>query len=251
MPGSASLPTRSGEGLTPGVLSEYRLWVCRNLDKLLVGDRQFWEEFRDRRERLLALARVRPGVPFAWEASFVQAPLRDRTLSRRALCAIGGVSPSSLRSYLRLGLLEGGNPVPVRFQPHHVKRLQWILFFLRELGIAVPGLAALLSLQSVRDHVDRLARSQASHYPVHLSPPQEQAAAEPVEGVRTPAGSANTREFLHDLGNRLHIIGGRANLLKNKLAGNAVAERNLSIILSQVEMAANALKTHREAVLGS
>ncbi len=43
------------------------------------------------------------------------------------------------------------------------------------------------------------------------------------------------QDMAHQLGNPLHIIGGRVQLLLRKMPGDPYLERNLNIITSQVE----------------
>jgi hypothetical protein len=48
--------------------------------------------------------------------------------------------------------------------------------------------------------------------------------------------------MIHDMGNRLHIIAGRANRLRNKVRGCELTEQNTSIIIDQVDQAERILQ---------
>ena len=60
--------------------------------------------------------------------------------------------------------------------------------------------------------------------------------------------SIEVPDMLHEMGNKLHLISGRAERLRRKLAGNETAEKNLSIILSQSERAVHLLEGLRKRI---
>ena len=66
-----------------------------------------------------------------------------------------------------------------------------------------------------------------------------------VHDVPVPA----LRQALHEIGNSIHVIAGRANRLKNKLEGNELAEYNLSVIIEQSEKVGQTLEEIRNLLL--
>lgn len=226
------------------VFQDYRLWVCRNFDKLLKGDKDFWRLFQKCRSRFIEQSGL-PGDRFAWEGPFVREPFQNKTFFRTTLCKRVGMSPATLRSYEKADLLP--SPASSFYEKPSIKRLQWILFFRKELGFRVPELAALLSIQPIRSQLDDLVCSAEPSLPVHLSPPVNKEKKSMRYGRECPSTDSQANvELLHDMGNRLHIIAGRANLLRRKMVGNDVAERNLTIILSQSKRADKILNALRK-----
>jgi len=144
--------------------------------------------------------------------------------------------------------------MPGFFDTHHLKTLQWFLFFSRELGLQIHAISALLSLDEPRRLFEILARSSAPNLPVHESQP---AASQPERkgvdwGQATPHADVRAiRAMIHELGNKLHVIGGRASRLRRKLAENELADKNLSIILDQSEIAARTLAELRNLFLAN
>ena len=236
------------EKTLPAIIADYRFWVCRNLGCLLAGDRTCWREFRQRREFFLQEGPMGRRL-LAWEQGFLHDALLTKTLSRATLCRIAGISPATLRSHERLGLLRAPSGEKVPFPSSHLKRLQWTLFFLKELRIPASGLSAMLSCEPVNRLMESLSRSAPANLPVHRSPPGRGSGRAVAAVSLSPAGRKSLREMFHDLGNRFHVMGGRANLLRRKMAGNPVTDRNLAIILAQVESAEGILKAMRKSLI--
>ncbi len=236
---------------SPEEFHDYRRWVCSHVDSLLCGDPVFWEQFGSRRSRL----RNAPdpiGARFNWERSFLERPVGKEPISRRELAAGYGVSRDRLRRYERAGMFSDALPGPEGYGLQQVKRLQWILFFTRELGIQTPGLTTLLSLEGLRSQFSHLSSSTTPDVPIHRSLP----------GASHPGGKRvnsrqevpyttvrEMRDLLHEIGNKLHVISGRADRLRRKLSGNTLAEKNLTIILSQSERATKTLGDIRNLIL--
>ncbi len=237
--------TFQGKGLSNSaawIFSDYRIHICRLSNKLLEGDKRSWEDFQNLRSALTKYDSL--AKRFAWETPFVKTPWPEdqQPFDRKSLCEKIGMSPATLRAYERLGLLPGDDGSSF-YAKHHVKRLQWVLFFLKELNISPQGLVAILSTDTTRSQMETLARSAAPHQPVHLSPPSKQTKKRVTYREDSAKNRQEDRDLLHDMGNRIHIIGCRANLLRRKMGGHALSEKHLSIILTQTEQAETILNT--------
>jgi signal transduction histidine kinase len=151
-------------------------------------------------------------------------------------------------------MLHAEGPAPGFFDTQQVNGLQWLLFFSRELGLRIHAISALLSLEEPRHLFEILARSSTPNVPVHESltaasqPDRKRVNWDP--GVQLPDVRA-IRNMIHDLGNKLHVIAGRADRLRRKLPDNELAEKNLSIILEQSEMASRTLGEMRSQFLAN
>lgn len=221
---------------------DYRIHMCRHVNRLLDGDRHAWEEFQNLRSALKRSKHLAKW--FSWEDPFLKEPWPHdlQPPHREFLCKRIRISLRTLKSYEKMGFLPeapGSSPYAL----HHVKRLQWILFFLKELRINTPGLLAMLDNGHLFTRLEVLACSAPPHLPIHRSPPSQQPQKRVTyrEGLQTD-DDQGTRDLLHDMGNRIHIIAGRANLLKRKMGDHELSERNLSIILAQTQKAEILLK---------
>ena len=223
----------------------YRRWVLGRLASLLSGDDAFWDTFERTRSRFCAA----PGSltsRFSWEKPFLRRPAGQADpISRRDLCTGYGISGDRLRRYEQAGMFPGPpGPGPRVYGMKFVKRLQWVLFFHSELGLHVDCLSAFFSMEAVQSGFESLTASAPPHVPVHRSrPAPSPGRRKTVDLLERPTfpGPRSPREPLHDLGNNLHVISGRAERLRRKLPGNELVERNTSIILEQSKKAAAAL----------
>jgi len=291
----------------------YRRWVLTCLPLLFAGDTDFWVRFARIRSRL-ARTPDPIGSRFSWERPFLASPAVMGTISRMRLCTAYGVSRDRLRKYERTGMLFDSAPGAEGYRPHDLKRLQWFLFFVEELGIRASGMCALFSLEGPRSLFERLAFAAPPDVPVHRSRPtpslEEKKSVHLPDPVKDqhrcatfgsdrqlaplrrsvpgpgfsppfhsgtlvspepngidpgsltslsqdspkiarvaeqdfqglpPARILALRELLHDMGNKLHVISGRAERLRRKIPDNELVEKNTSIILAQAQEAAHAL----------
>jgi len=246
--GNPAVLRETPEKTLPAAIADYRRWVRLSLDGLLAGNTAAWKEFRRRRGSLRKAGPIARRL-FEWEEGFLRETAPIQTVPRAAMCRIGGISPSALRSYQDLGLLGARPRGKAFYRAEDLKRLQWVLFLLRELKIPASGLSLLLSFESINLRVAALSRSVAANLPIHYPPPC--GASGSGQGVAEAAagGDKVRREMFHDLGNRFHVIGGRANLLRRKMAGTAEAERNLAIILAQLASAEGILQDLKKNLL--
>ncbi len=236
----------------PEAFPAYCRWVCRNLFPLFSGDTAAWEQFAVIRSRLLSPTNSGPGTKFAWEAPFLAHPPVGQPVSRADLCRGFGVSRNSLLGYERAGIFPTVPSPPHMYEPHQVKRLQWILFLVRELGILPTAVSAMFSDPAFSSLFEILTKSSSTDFPVHLSPPAPSNHGEKCVHCEKEApfpGSREVRNLLHYLGNKLHVIAGRADRLKRKLPGNETADKNLSIILSQSREAVKSLEDLRRLLV--
>jgi signal transduction histidine kinase len=249
-------PFSSGQGRNSErsqAFRTYRLWVCANLGRLMSGEPEFWDRFSHDRSFLITCPEpIRSR--FAWERPFLSRNPLKLPVSVAQLVNVYHVSRDGLRQCQRAGVLRAAGPAPGSFDMHQIKRLQWLLFFSRELGLRIHAISALLSLEEPRRQFEILARSSTLNLPVHESLPA--ASQRRRKGVDWVEATQYTdvraiRDLIHELGNKLHVIAGRADRLRRKLPENELAEKNLSIILDQSEMATRTLGELRNLFLAN
>lgn len=231
----------------------YRNWVLSRLSQLLSGEPLFWEEFERRRSRLQE-ATGPPAARLDWEKPFLAGPSAAASPDDRERETAYGVSRYRLRAYRRSGLIPTATSGPGEEEPgpRRAKRLQWLLFLHHELGIPVPCISAVLALAGGDDLLDALAASVPPHVPIHRSrPPASPAPGNDVDSsleTSTPR-VRRMRDLLHEMGNKVHVIAGRAERLRRKSPENELVCRNASIILDQAEQAARSLAEIRALIL--
>lgn len=231
----AALDGRLTEAHRRELARAYRSWLGRNLDRLLDGEPAFWSAFQRVRSRML-LDSTGSGLRARWEEPFTRPPPRSLPSTRLDVCAHAGISRTTLSRLRRAGLLAYPPPAPPPYAPEHLKWLQWVLFFTREVGLSHACLRALLSLEDVHRRLVLLCRAAPLHHPVHRSPPSAQApglSTRPDEGILQEVERLDG--LIHKMGNRIQIIGGRAGRL-HRIKGETcpVTHRNLSIVLAEV-----------------
>jgi len=245
-------PLREVIHADPAAFQAYRRWVLQNLSPLFCGVPSAWERFSQLRSRWMPpLHSDAPGAPFSWETRFLALPPGALPGSRAALSRACGVSVGSLRVYEEAGILSRP-PRRAGYEPYQIKRLQWIQFLVHEIGIPPAGVSALLAVPGCAGPFDLLVRNSPGPVPVHLSAPFASNPDGECVHCEEKAGNSGLREvrdLLHDLGNKLHVIAGRADRLKRKLADNETADQNLSIIVSQVRIAWETLERLRRLLV--
>jgi len=232
---------------------EYRRWVRQGLLLLFEGDPDFWDRFS--RERSHLLREPDPvGSRFRWERPFLERPPPGRPVRPEYLRTAYGVSVECVRRYRQAGLLGPAASSAEGLGAQDLKELQWLLFLNQELRVPISCLTLLSSQETLRQKLSRLMESTPPNAPVHQARLDASHSERNIVHFRERApfpAVREVRERLHEMGNKLHVISGRAQRLRRKLPDNEEAQRNLSIILAESERAATILGEIRTLIAAS
>lgn len=208
-------------------VAQYHAWLRRASPLLVLGEPSAWEEYRSRRKAALERSGTADSREFPPIDEFLSQPG-----DRGSICAGLGIEPSYLDHLENTGLIKPGEGTPPRYSAADLERIYWAAFFLREMALDCNGVEALLSF---------FGYLKPPETPDRCLPGRPAAAKAGVPGSRngeataTPSCETAIEMLLHDIGTPLHVIGGRADLLRRKLADSEIAVRNLSIIQDQVQ----------------
>ena len=207
--GSALVDSLQGQSGREMTLKAYQKWLHKNVALLVCGDITAWSHYTAGKDYLLARFPELHSHMAPTMHEYLET--HEQPLSKETMCTRLGINLSYVLQLEEDGYVRTPCGELPRYSHEDQKKIYWALFFEKEMGITRDDLGALLSF------VDLVG-----------------------------AKVAYLREMLHDLGTPLHIIGGRAHLLRRKLPHSEIAEKNLTIIQTQVEKMIELLHKYHE-----
>jgi hypothetical protein len=206
----------------------YHAWLRRMAPLLVLGEPSAWAEYRSRRRVVLERSGAADCRDFPPIEEFLAQPG-----DRGSICAGLGIDPSCLDHLEKTGLIRAGEGMPPRYPPDDLVRIYWAVFFFREMALDSSGVETLLWFLGHLRAPEALGGGTPGMHPA--GGPAGVPGSRSGEATATPSSETAIERLLHDIGTPLHVIGGRADLLKRKLADSEIAVRNLSIIQEQVQ----------------
>ncbi len=216
-------------------LETYRRWLTVTYPLLILGSASAWTEYHAWKNALLT---------HSPNCSVGRLPTLDEFLARpldtKTVCAGLEIDLPYLMRLEKKGIIGPPSDTSCTYSPEEGARIYWAVFFQREMGLDDSGTEALLWL------LKHLSPFMARHMPITKNmDPEAQTAHEHLGDTAFCYSASIAEHILHDIGSPLHVIGGRADLLRRKLANVEVAVKNLSIIQEHVKKIIDILKKYQ------